>query len=84
MKKVIKIVTFYDDGTFSESIPSPAYTPTYPGINNPIFHPPYYPPTNHPIPAWPTNPNTITCKMEDGTRKEIVTGPIMAQRNTNE
>lgn len=27
MRKIIKIVTFYDDGTFSESIPSAPYAP---------------------------------------------------------
>lgn len=27
MKKIIKIVTFYDDGTFSESVPSAPYSP---------------------------------------------------------
>ena len=74
MRKVTRIVTFYDDGTFTESVPSPAYMPTYPA--------PYYPPTNHPVPAWPTYPNTITCKMEDGSTKTIQTGPIIAQSDT--
>lgn len=79
MRKAIKIVTFYDDGTFTEATPSNGLMPTYPAPNHPIFHPPYYPPTNHPVPSWPSNPNTITCKMEDGSLKEIVTGPIYAQ-----
>ena len=27
MKKIVKIVTFYDDGTFSESVPSAPFSP---------------------------------------------------------
>jgi hypothetical protein len=27
MKRVVKIVTFYDDGTFTESVPSAPYSP---------------------------------------------------------
>lgn len=34
MKKIIKIVTFYDDGTFSESVPSAPYSPM-PSIPSP-------------------------------------------------
>lgn len=36
MKRIIKIVTFYDDGTFSESVPSMAPSPfpaPYPQYN---------------------------------------------------
>lgn len=27
MKKIVKIVTFYDDGTFTESVPSAPFSP---------------------------------------------------------
>lgn len=82
MRKVTKIVTFYDDGTFTESTPSIGYTP--PNTNTPVFHPPYYPPTHAPATQpWPHYPPyTITCKMEDGSTKTIETGPIYAQGNT--
>jgi hypothetical protein len=69
MKKVIKIVTFYDDGTFTESTPSLSPPPpTWQPVPNP-YPWPYYP-----------SPYIVTCKMEDGTTREIkLDSPIVAQ-----
>ena len=39
MRKVIRIVTFYDDGTFTESIPSAPYSPMPVQPMNPTFKP---------------------------------------------
>lgn len=74
MKKVVKIVTFYDDGTFEESRP-------YVGAPMPTPYP-YYPPTN----PWPNpNPNVypwttyeVTCKMADGSLQKMEVGPAYA------
>ena len=71
MKKIVKIVTFYDDGTFTESTPSLSPPPTWQPVPNPYPWPnyPYYP-----------SPYIVTCKMEDGTTKEIkLDSPIVAQ-----
>lgn len=71
MKKIVKIVTFYDDGTFTESTPSLSPPPTWQPVPNPYPWPnyPYYP-----------NPFIVTCKMEDGTTREIkLDSPIVAQ-----
>lgn len=40
MKKVIRIVTFYDDGTFSESVPYVGPVPINP-LPMPFPYPPY-------------------------------------------
>lgn len=40
MKKAIKIVTFYDDGTFTESIPSAPYSPMPSTPMNPPWNSP--------------------------------------------
>ena len=81
MKKITKIVTFYDDGTFSESTPSREYIPSAPSM--PVFHPPQYPPTTQPWPSYP--PYTIWCKTADGTMSEMtLTSPIVAQGTTND
>lgn len=69
MKKITKIVTFYDDGTFTESVPSPGITPSVPYNPAPFSPVPMYPynpstpygPLNPaPWPSYP--PYTITCK----------------------
>ena len=53
MKKITKIVTFYDDGTFTESTPSPGYMPTQPYIPPaPLVPNPY----TWPQPYWPNPP----------------------------
>jgi hypothetical protein len=83
MRKAVKIVTFYDDGTFTESVPSlepPQWTPPAP---NPSM--PYQPtPTNpwtQPYPWYP--PYTVWCKTADGTVQEMTfTNPIVAQSDT--
>lgn len=83
MKKVVKIVTFYDDGTFTESTPSAPYSPM--PLNPAPYNPstPYGPIPNtnpwvQPYPYYP--PYTITCKTADGTIQEInLTSPIVAQ-----
>lgn len=87
MRKAVKIVTFYDDGTFEESTPSlePKWTPPAP---NPSM--PYQPvtpttpvnPWTQPYPWYP--PYTIWCKTEDGTMQEMkLTSPIVAQSDTS-
>lgn len=40
MRKAIRIVTFYDDGSFTESIPSAPYSPmpSMPGPFSPVPH----------------------------------------------
>lgn len=82
MKKITKIITFYDDGTFSESTPSREYSPL-----QPVFHPPQpIQPTNpwtQPYPSYP--PYTIWCKTADGTMQEMtLTSPIVAQGTTDD
>lgn len=56
MKKITKIVTFYDDGTFTESVP--AQQAPMPIPYNPST--PYGPLNPAPWPSYP--PYTITCK----------------------
>lgn len=77
MKKIVKIVTFYDDGTFTESTPSP-YMPTTPYVPPAPYVPP--PPYTGPYnPQWPSYPPyTIYCKTEDGTMQEMNVGPAFA------
>ena len=76
MKKISKIIVYYDDGTFEEC-----------NMEKPYIPPPTYvpPPTYGPLPVQPPSwypPNTITCKMPDGTTKEInLDSPIIAQTN---
>lgn len=81
MKTAVKIVTFYDDGTFEESIPTLTQRtqPQPPTVAPPVYHPPQNP-WVQPWPSYP--PYTVTCKMEDGSIKTFETGPIMAQVNT--
>jgi hypothetical protein len=78
MKKITKIVTFYDDGTFTESTPSVDPMPTPwnpPTVVPPVFHPPQNP--YQPTYPWP---NTVWCKTADGTVQEMtLTSPIVAQ-----
>ena len=78
MKRITKIVTFYDDGTFTEATPSPGYMPT-PYVPPAPYTPtpnPYYPPTNPWVqPAWP-NPNNITCKVSGVALNSTPTGNI--------
>lgn len=58
-KKITKIVTFYDDGTFTEFTPSPGYTPSVP------YQQPYIAPYPWPNPWYsPSGPNTIMCNNE--------------------
>ena len=78
MKKISKIIVYYDDGTFEECNMEKPYIPPFTG---PIPGAPYQPiPVQNP---W-YPPNTITCKMPDGTTKEInLDGPITAYA-TNE
>lgn len=58
-KKITKIVTFYDDGTFTEFTPSPGYTPSVP-YQQP--YQPYIAPYPWPNPWYsPSGPNTIMC-----------------------
>jgi hypothetical protein len=75
MRKAVKIVTFYDDGTFTESVPSlepPAPNPSMPYQPNPTN------PWVQPYPWYP--PYTVTCKMADGTTRDItLDSPIVAQ-----
>lgn len=65
MKKIVKIVTFYEDGTFTESTPSP-YMPTVPYVPNPLPMPPVGPyPSPYPNPypwpqVWCSTTTTIT------------------------
>jgi hypothetical protein len=86
MRKAVKIVTFYDDGTFEESTPSLEPIKWNPPAPNPSM--PYQPvtpvnPWTQPYPWYP--PYTIWCKTADGTMEEIkITNPIVAQTNTNE
>lgn len=76
MKKISKIIVYYNDGTFEECDMNQKHVPPMfgpiPGMPyQPIVQPDWYPP-NH----------TITCKMSDGTIKEInLDGPILAQTN---
>jgi hypothetical protein len=87
MKKITKIVTFYDDGTFTESTPSP-YLPTQPTPIWPINPIPPYPWSP---PAWPNMPPyspgsplyTVTCVGADGTKFEQTVGPAYATGTTN-
>lgn len=80
MKKIVKIVTFYDDGTFEESVPSIPTPWTPPSM-------PYQPttPVNPYGPNYPWQPPyTIWCKTADGTVSEMtLTSPIVAQGDTN-
>ena len=84
MKKAIKIVTFYDDGTFEESSPSLEPIKWNPPAPNPSM--PYQPttpinpsnPWTQPYPWYP--PYTVWCKSADGTLTEMTfTNPIVAQ-----
>jgi hypothetical protein len=83
MKKITKIVTFYDDGTFTES--TPAVEPVNPPVPNTHWNPsmPYQPiqPKNPYGPTYPWEPPyTIWCKTADGTVQEMtLTSPIVAQ-----
>jgi len=83
MKKITKIVTFYDDGTFDESTPS--LTPVNPPVPYTPWNPsmPYQPiqPKNPYGPTYPWEPPyTIWCKTADGTVQEMtLTSPIVAQ-----
>jgi hypothetical protein len=90
MKKVTKIVTFYDDGTFSEAVPvtEPVNVPRQPPTFTPDHQPwnpsmPYQPiqPKNPYGPSYPWEPPyTIWCKTADGTVQEMtLTSPIVAQ-----
>jgi hypothetical protein len=78
MKKISKVIVYYDDGTFQE------INQTNPLAPNPIWNPPspVYGPIVNPnpwAPQTPLNPNVITCKMADGTTKEMkLDGPITA------
>ena len=90
MKKVTKIITFYDDGTFTESTPAvepvnvpmprPTWTPDHQPWNPSM---PYQPiqPKNPYGPTYPWEPPyTIWCKTADGTVQEMtLTSPIVAQ-----
>lgn len=76
MKKVVKIVTFYDDGTFEESRP-------YVGAPMPTPYP-YYPPvpTYGPV-TWPKDPYVypwkqpeITCKVDAGPAHATCQGEL--------
>lgn len=56
---------------------------TYGPINPPSMPPVTNPWVPNPWPGYP-NPYTITCKMEDGTTKEIkIDSPIVAQGTGN-
>ncbi len=55
MKKIIKIVTFYDDGTFSESTPSAPYSPM-PSTPAPF--------TPTPMPQWNPVSKCSKCGIE--------------------
>jgi hypothetical protein len=86
MKKITKIVTFYDDGTFDESTPSLA------PLNPPVPYTPWnpsmpYQPNPTPVNPWTQPypwPNTVWCKTADGTITEMtLTSPIVAQGDTN-
>ena len=70
MKRITKIVTFYDDGTFTESVPS--NTNPLPYMPTPVY--PYTPsaPLNPSPYPWPSPPYTITCSTIQG--KENVRG----------
>ena len=86
MKKITKIVTFYDDGTFTEATPSlDIPTPWTPPAPNPSM--PYQPiqPKNPYGPTYPWEPPyTIWCKTADGTVQEMtLTSPIVAQGTTD-
>lgn len=83
MRKIVKIVTFYDDGTFEESVPS-IPSPWTPPAPNPSM--PYQPVTPvNPYGPYPWHPPyTIWCKTADGTVSEMtLTSPIVAQDTTN-
>ena len=69
MKKITRIVTFYEDGTFTESTPSP-HMPTTPAPMGPYMPSQPLNPNTVPCPwvtpQWPQNPwYTLTCKAED-------------------
>jgi len=73
--KITKIIVYYEDGTFEEcNMEQPYIPPTY-----------VPPPTYGPLPVQPPSwypPNIITCKMPDGTTKEInLDSPIIAHTN---
>lgn len=68
MKKVVKIVTFYDDGTFTESTPSP-YVPSMPYMPA-IPAQPYINPYPNPYP-WPQ----IFCGVTSVTTSPLVDDP---------
>lgn len=78
-KEIKRIVVFYDDGTYTETEVSkptvlpPVFTPSPAPSYGPIFPAPNW--------QWPhVAPGTVTCKMADGTEKEIqLTSPIVAQ-----
>jgi hypothetical protein len=82
MKKITKIITFYDDGTFDEATPS--VVPVNPPVPNTPWNPsmPYQPiqPKNPYGPTYPWEPPyTIWCKTADGTVQEMtLTSPIVA------
>ena len=57
MRKIVKIVTFYDDGTFSESNPSAPYSPMPVIPMNPPFSP-------VPHTEWPKTCSKCGLKLE--------------------
>lgn len=78
MKKISKIIVYYDDGTFEECDMNKPTQNTFPPLG-PIPGMPYQPIVQ---PTWYPPNTTITCKLEDGTTKEIkLGGPITAQAN---
>ncbi len=56
MRNIIKIVTFYDDGTFTESVPSVPHNPL---PNQPYRNDTPWDPIN--APKWPQVNNCIKC-----------------------
>jgi hypothetical protein len=82
MRKAVKIVTFYDDGTFEESTPSlePKWNPPVPNVPYQPVTPPN--PWTQPYPWYP--PYTVWCKTADGTMQEMtLNSPIVAQSDTS-
>lgn len=84
MKRITRIVTFYDDGTFTESVPTPGFMPTVPMQPNPYPWPNPINPVNpldpnpyvQPWPSYP--PYTITCVGVNGEKFEQTVGPAFA------
>jgi hypothetical protein len=79
MKKISKVIVYYQDGTFEELVSNTNPTPKtdwYPP-SSPVYGPIVNP--NPWAPQTPLNPNVITCKMADGSTHEIkLDGPITA------